>query len=160
MSEIFCPHCNQKYEVDESDFGECVSCNICKNSFVITLPSVVQKTNHPESQQSKTQRTCPMCGEAILDVAKICRHCRSILPDSKGNVSIRNTDYILLAIFLGWFGAHNFAANQFIRGMIQIIALIFALILFVTQELASVSVFIALKSLMIVVDVVIGTEYK
>ena len=158
MSKTFCPHCNQKYEVDESDFGREVLCESCMNNFVI---APVAQTSIRASIAKAKQRTCPMCGEAILDVAKICRHCRSILPDSKGNISIRNTDYILLAISLGWLGAHNFAVNQFIRGMIQIIALVFAFILFDSRESAFISfLFIALKSLMIVVDVVIGTEYK
>ena len=58
-------------------------------------------------------KRCPMCGEQILAIAKKCRYCGEFLDADAKRASVTpvgksRLTYILLGIFLGNFGAHNF----------------------------------------------------
>ncbi len=76
-------------------------------------------------------RECPFCGEDVLEQAKKCKHCGEVLDlplraaqevkrsargrgvDSLDEISpVARTTYILLGIFLGGFGIHNFVAGR------------------------------------------------
>ena len=102
------------------------------------------------NDENVTLKRCPFCAEKINVLAKKCRYCGEIIdpalrlvsdlkPDNnsdvKANIVSSNennialtitqpkerTVYILLGIFLGWFGIHNFYAGYSGRGATQLL---------------------------------------
>ena len=72
----------------------------------------------------KTKR-CPMCGEEILAVAKKCRFCGEFLDEDAKRASMTppgksRATYIMLGLFFGNFGAHNFYIGDKASGRIHI----------------------------------------
>lgn len=70
-------------------------------------------------------KRCPMCGEKILAVAKKCRYCGEFLDAEAKRASMTpvgksRTTYILLGLFLGGVGAHNFYSGDKVAGRIHI----------------------------------------
>ena len=61
---------------------------------------------------------CQNCGAEINDNAVICVKCGCIV---KKHVNMDSTTYILLAVFLGAFGAHNFYIGNKKTGTIQLL---------------------------------------
>ena len=93
--KISCPHRGQHFEVDKGFAGRSVECSSCGREFTITAPEPTKR--------------CPMCGEEILAVAKKCKHCGEYLDDSNQPVQKKSRAmFILLALFFGGLGIHNF----------------------------------------------------
>ena len=63
------------------------------------------------------EKTCTACGEKIKQAAEICPKCG--VKQEIVAKSLLNT--ILLAYFLGGFGAHNFYINRTKKGIISVI---------------------------------------
>lgn len=125
---VLCPHCGKKYGAAVSSAGNVKRCIDCGNEFLI----------------EEVLKTCPMCGEKILAVAKKCKHCGEYLDDASKNSSekfkkrvlssrvivassldekpkINRSIYVILGLFLGNIGIHNFYAGQFAQGYIKIV---------------------------------------
>lgn len=72
---------------------------------------------------------CKECGEKISDNASICMKCGVATgvskPESGSAITeISNksrTSYVVLALFLGWFGIHNFYAGYNGKGIAQLL---------------------------------------
>ena len=111
--KIYCPYCRQPYEVEENYIGMNVDCCSCGKSFIV-------------SQPEKTKR-CPYCGEVILDVAKKCKYCGEFLQKNRAV-------YIVLGLFLGGIGAHNFYLKQYYRGAAKIFISLLGNILFTESD--------------------------
>jgi transcription elongation factor Elf1 len=89
--DILCPHCSQKYTVDDSRAGQIVQCAVCGDEFAIPKPELIKPEpivkpvidiNNPRRHKSLPQnKICPMCGETILYIAKKCRFCQTVLDD-------------------------------------------------------------------------------
>ena len=128
--KLHCPHCGQKYEIDDSCIGKRAECEICHNDFKIEQPidAIAQEL---EAMQFKN---CPYCGEKILSVAKKCKHCGEFLePQYRPQAVPANVIpvyhaqqksravYVLLGLFFGLLGIHNFYAGYNGPGAAQLI---------------------------------------
>ena len=79
-----------------------------------------------------TLSECPFCLEEIKPGAMLCRHCGSHLnhpPSSQVKIAnhevrqesdVSRFQYVLLALFFGFFGVHNFVAKRLIMARIQL----------------------------------------
>lgn len=111
--KISCPHCRQNYEVDESYAGQNVQCQNCGNEFSVNASPVVMLPT----------KTCPMCGEEILAVAKKCKYCGEYL-NSDGTSAEKPKEFIiyfLLALFFGGLGIHNFYEGRYSYAIVKIV---------------------------------------
>ena len=116
-----CPHCGQHFEVEEELAGRSVECSSCGKPFTISAPEPTKR--------------CPMCGEEILAVAKKCRYCGEYLDDSNRPVQKKSRSaYVLLCLFLGGIGAHNFYIGQMWRGLVKIALFLAANVLFLQRN--------------------------
>ena len=104
-----CPHCGQHYEVEANFAGQNVECSQCGRTFTVSAPE-------------KTRR-CPMCGEEILAVAKKCKHCGEYLDQTlvASREQKSRLAYILLGLFLGGFGVHDFYAGYKVNGIVKLV---------------------------------------
>lgn len=60
---------------------------------------------------------CKKCGKEVSEEATVCMHCGVAVPQKTGKQRIV---YILLGVFLGSFGAHNFYAGYIGRAVTQL----------------------------------------
>lgn len=131
-----CPDCSSIYDVDPQLAGQSVQCQ-CGATFTVPLeigrrpgerretPDAVRSELEAIRSQRRT-RKCPMCGEEILPEAKKCKHCGEYL--GKDGAPLRRVDrlvYVVLGLFLGGIGVHNFYAGQTASGLIKILVLVF-----------------------------------
>lgn len=125
--QIHCPTCKQEYDVDDKYVNQSLACPNCNTIFTpeISAPSSIQKAT----------KECPMCGETVLAVAKKCRHCGEFFNDNDNNNNKENrVIYVLLALFFGGFGFHNFYYGDIFSGLLKIVFSIIAFGLAATQE--------------------------
>lgn len=59
---IYCPYCNERYDIDEPACDTTLKCVVCKNEFTV------------EKQRSNLC-ACPDCGNMISQRAVFCPHC-------------------------------------------------------------------------------------
>lgn len=78
------------------------------------------------AQFSPRPSFCPSCGNQVVATAVMCPKCGSPIgsgmarhQEERSNKS--RTSYILLAIFFGWLGLHNFYAKISATGVIQLL---------------------------------------
>lgn len=70
---------------------------------------------------------CPHCQKPLVSNAPSCTHCGSIIYVVPASASVQEYSsvsrvvYILLAIFLGTLGVHNFVAGHWLVGLLQFI---------------------------------------
>ncbi len=106
----YCPHCQQKYEVDESYYGHSIQCVSCKNNFVLTRPD-----DSPESAVSAAEpsgKQCPFCCSTLACEAKKCPHCGEwVIPHSPALKIITMIAFILLVV-QGAFLISSFATAR------------------------------------------------
>lgn len=144
--KIQCPKCGQNYEVEEGIRGEKVECQICKTEFIATgaqpdlkpIPSISPNANLiycPDcgKQISRNATACPNCGSQIQrQQATPAAAPMNIIVNNSANATAINNGaistksrlmYILLALFLGMAGIHNFYAGYTGTGIIQLILL-------------------------------------
>ena len=84
---------------------------------------------------------CPTCGAEVNDNAVICVKCGCKLKDDKPK-KFDEIVYILLGVFLGAFGAHNFYIGKNGRALVQLLLtlLSFGILSFFVQIWAIVEV--------------------
>jgi TM2 domain-containing membrane protein YozV len=64
---------------------------------------------------------CSACGNSVVATATICPRCGSLIAGSGMQGQVSRLVYILLAIFLGGFGIHNFYAGRVGIGVTQLL---------------------------------------
>lgn len=118
--KISCPHCGQRFDVDDADVGKEADCTNCGKRFIL------QPADAPtvQTQQSPSSGACPFCGGEITPGVKKCRHCGEWLKPSAKPLS--PAVYVILALFLGCGGIHNFVARQLYSGIEKILLLLMA----------------------------------
>lgn len=104
-----CPNCGQRIQ------DGAIKCKWCK--------SFVDKNYN---DQVSSHRKCPFCSELILVEASKCKHCGEFLDDTVKKIRASNQPksralYIILGLFLGFFGAHDFYACYYGRGAVLLI---------------------------------------
>ncbi len=143
--DIQCGNCNQTLEIEDQYANMAFDCPTCGANNVPESPQIATYSNIEvlEPIEQTNNISCPMCGEGIKSVAKKCKHCNEILdpllraqtPQQNQQVIINNTIsnpepkvqpkkrgvYIILALFLGGFGIHNFYAGYILTGLIQLV---------------------------------------
>lgn len=116
--KISCPHCGQRYELDDSFAGQSVTCERCWKDFVAFAPEppppepVKEKDDaEKQAEPEKSVILCPYCESEIPQFVKKCRYCGEWLNERK-----RPKDpvvYVLLGIFCGLFGVHSAYAEEY-----------------------------------------------
>lgn len=108
-----CPHCQQKYEVDESYYGHSIQCVSCKNDFVLTRPEITLPS--PEitmTGASPSEKQCPFCCSTLSHAAAKCPHCGEwVIPHSPVLKIITMIAFILLVV-QGAFLISSFATAR------------------------------------------------
>jgi len=97
---IYCPNCNQKYEVDISLVGSDAECEICQEVFSVKKPGTFQQKEneiYPEEpvKNEKDKKQCPYCAEDINIEAIKCRYCGEMLNGETKEVESNSKDYII-----------------------------------------------------------------
>jgi len=136
-----CLGCNQSLEAPPDMARQLIDCPTCKRVIEVPSSNRVQKNSPlskpaPDSSEGNTT-SCPFCGESILSVALKCKHCGEFLdPELRRNaVSPQHAQrsylarksrgaYIILGIFFGLIGIHNFYAGRNRQGVEQILILV------------------------------------
>jgi len=116
----------------------------------------------PKVRIASPYKNCPFCGEQILSVAIKCKHCQSMLdnivagvadpgPASEAlipKVKTKTSDksrgiYIILGLFLGFFGVHNFYRGNPEVGIVELLVscLLFVAEMFLPENLILIFVF-------------------
>ena len=101
---ICCPSCSQQYEIELEMLGEEAVCQKCGTAFALRIGDFAPK----ESPMQQT-KACPYCGEAILALAKKCKHCGEFLDaelrikDEKKRELRSNNPINMTMSFVRWF---------------------------------------------------------
>ena len=166
--KVICPHCQQHYEIDDSYAGNWTICESCGKNFAIpdaeTISSAIPESELIQeadsgSNQDANSEHCPFCGGELAPNVKKCRHCGEwLISEAKTRLSSDDPPksrltYILLALFVGLFGIHDFYAGYTNRGVI-------AFLLTLTWFGAIISAFMALYDIATVTHDAAGVRFK
>ena len=64
---------------------------------------------------------CKHCGKEVNDKAVVCVHCGCSLVDQSDSPAKNRVIYVILAIFFGCFGVHNFYAGYNGKAIAQLL---------------------------------------
>jgi len=109
-----CPHCGQRFDVEETVIGKEADCTNCGRRFVL---QALAEPSEPAQAQPAVR--CPYCGGEISSDAKKCRHCGEWI--DRANKPKSPVIFVLLAVFLGRWGIHNFYAGANAKGISKLI---------------------------------------
>ena len=143
-----CPLCGQQVSAEEAWIGKVAPCPTCHKNITIqkpqaAQPEVVQQQQHqqpvqPQQYQHPVQQQ-PMHPQVVQQPVQPQQYQQPVQPQQyqqpvqpqiivQTNTAYQAKSrvvYILLAIFLGYFGIHNFYAGYIGRGVIQLLINIF-----------------------------------
>ena len=139
--KIKCPSCKAEYEMAGNQVDRKFICSNCNTKFIIRSQEFpIQAADMKTSVEivNDLRKHCPFCDELISVNAKKCKHCGVFLDAERHknetpviiNNNINNMvnrssksrgTYIILAIFLGLLGIHNFYAGYTLTGLIQLV---------------------------------------
>lgn len=111
-----CPYCNQHLLTEIDWNGQITICPSCKKTITISKP---------EHQDNINSYQCHICHNIVSEKASQCPKCGEPNAKLKGQKS--KTIYLLLWLFLGGFGFHDFyigRTNRFISKTILLITLL------------------------------------
>lgn len=143
--KIECPHCEQHYEIDDEYIGQIIECQKCKQEFVaepLPVPVVAEpprtskrgKGSDVKAGITPANKKCPFCrGDVAADAQKCC-HCGEWIVEKAHNDQ-KNTDkneivFVILGVFLGLIGVHNFYVNEKAAGFEKILLFLLGIYLF------------------------------
>lgn len=150
--KISCPRCGQSYDIDRTSIGKEADCTNCGNHFVI-------QATFSKPQKSVELSHCPYCAGEIVPGVKKCCHCGEWIVSSEKPQS--HVVYVILAIFLGSVGIHNFVAGQKFSGVGKILLSMTALrMIFVFPHHWIGYLFFALNIVWIIADIVLFCQGK
>lgn len=174
--ELQCPHCRQRYDVDEAYLGRQIQCEWCHNWFVLESdhdsskdePQLEPPPAKPIAEKTKKRvllRACPLCGGEIPANVKKCRHCGGWL-DKRDDPCYRLA-YLFFALFGGEFGAHNFFAGEKLAGFGHIICSFIAVVVFMIGEevkrdggIWPAGIVVFINTLWIILEAIAGREVR
>lgn len=130
-----CPHCNQRYEVDDEYNGQIIECQNCKQDFFIEPLQELPPKRKLESSQvvskaisSNTRpalKQCPFCKAEIAGDAQKCCHCGEwVVVKVRNDQEITSKSeiiFVILGLLLGLIGVHNFYVNEKAAGFEKIL---------------------------------------
>ena len=124
--KIECPWCNQHYSVDESYVGQKVECSVCGKEFTVRQPNVSASEQYPHFTQFQqypnngtiNQQQDHMPGYGVQNLATPQQQVVYIqVPAKQKSKGI----YVMLGLFLGCFGFHDFYAGHIARGVAHLV---------------------------------------
>jgi hypothetical protein len=95
--------------------------------FGVPALSIVQQTKPqlPPLSPPNSSLFCAACGNQVVPTAQICTRCSSpIQRINIDNTTISRITYILLGLFLGGLGIHNFYAGRTGKGLVQLLLVV------------------------------------
>jgi TM2 domain-containing membrane protein YozV/DNA-directed RNA polymerase subunit RPC12/RpoP len=136
---IKCPICGEHLELPDGETiedGQRVLCPFCNEKFYYNSRSCNQRIEEEDIAPitvtlSSDKLFCTKCGAHIDKSAVVCPSCGCAVGPKKSHFA-----YIVLGIFFGVFGAHNFYAGYIASGIIQL------LITFLTGGIGAIAAFI------------------
>lgn len=134
MPTIHCPACKQSYDVENTTIGKKVQCAVCNEKFVAQIEEAVLLLKKPAKQQScfpqadqppykltgytSLAREQEQAGHATQNQNKDQQQVVYIqVPTNQKSRGI----YVMLGLFLGCFGIHNFYAGHIARGIAHLV---------------------------------------
>ena len=125
--KICCPRCGQEYEVEETILGQNVECPICQKKFIAA--SSAHKITSTKQETPSPKMACPWCRESISIAAKKCRYCGEYIDESYKPID--RGLYIIIAMFFGLLGIHNFYNRENNAGFLHIGITVLAILIIV-----------------------------
>lgn len=115
-----CPFCKKEIKADTEWIGQSAECPYCSNMLVINKPQNTSKKTQllpklsvadagKKDEQLKIIN-CPDCNKEMSARAEVCPHCGA--PNEAAPRPKQRSIYVLLGLFLGGLGAHNFYAKE------------------------------------------------
>lgn len=112
-----CPKCRSELKGNEKFIGLTVCCQHCSASVVVkpeeekTAPPPAPPIEQPLSTPpAPVLKKCPVCQKEMSSMAPLCPHCGQ--PNNDAPIQKSRVVYILLGLFFGGLGIHNFYADQ------------------------------------------------
>ena len=109
--KIECPWCKQHYSVDDSFVGQKIECSVCGRYFTVGNPHVSQNCNPLPPPPPQYSQPPPQYGQPMQQVFYV------QVPSKAKSRGI----YVMLGIFLGNLGVHDFYAGHIARGVAHLI---------------------------------------
>lgn len=123
MPTIHCPFCNQSYDVNNTTIGKKVQCAVCNETFVAQKEEAILLLKKPAKQQS----CFPQANQPLEQEQAGCGTQKPNTPQQQvvyiqvpSNQKSRGI-YVMLGLFLGCFGIHNFYAGHIARGIAHLV---------------------------------------